>query len=725
MENKNFPVSGMMCASCALSIENILKKTNWVRSVVVNFASQKAHVEYDEKIISKEELKKIVQDVGYDMEVDFMTRSELAEKKQKDLQKQKWHFIGSLFCSIPIFLLSMVFTNFPGNEYIQLILATIGVIFFGKWFFIGAYKSLKNKAANMDTLVAMSISVAYIYSVCQIFFGAFFRDLGITPHLYFEASVMIISFILFGKYLEDLAKNRTSESIEKLMDLQPSTAFVKKLNDWQEIPAEEIRKWDIILVKSGQKIAVDGKIISGKSLVDESMITGESVPVEKKIDSSVFSGTLNQTGSFEMIAEKVGTETFLSSIIAAVENASGSKAPIQKLVDKISAIFVPTVITIAIVTFILWILFDKNNGFAHGLQSFVSILVIACPCALGLATPTAIMVGMGKWAEKWILIKDAEALEKSANISAVLLDKTGTITEWKPTVVADFWKNKNRDISIVTSLEKKSHHPLSQAIISHFESTKNLEITNFTEILGKWIRGDFDGKTYHIWSLEFIVSEGVKNNFTEEIKQIPENAATLAFADSDEILAFFALQDTVKNSSKQAIKNLQKNGVEVYMLTGDAENVAKQIADEVEIRHYTAKMKPQDKQDFVKNLQKNGKIVAMVGDGINDSQALAESDVSIAMGKWSDIAMDTASATIISSDLMKISELIHLSKNTKNTIRSNLFWAFIYNLIGIPLAAGILYPFFGILISPMVASFAMAMSSVSVVANSLLLKFKK
>ncbi|RKW24409.1 copper-translocating P-type ATPase [Candidatus Gracilibacteria bacterium] len=727
MEKKQFPVSGMMCATCAISIENILKKTSGVKSVSVNYANQKVNIEFDEKIISKEDLKKIVKQAGYNLEINYLTREELESKRKVGFKKQKLNFIGSLFCSVPVFIISMFHLNFTYSDYIQLILATICIIFFGNKFFVGAYNSLKNKSANMDTLVAMSVSAAYIYSFLMVFFGEYFKSFGVENHLYFEASVVIISLILLGKLLEDFAKNKTSDAISKLIDLKPQTAFVKKNNSWQEIPTENILKDDIVLVKAGQKIAVDGEVIFGESFVDESMITGESLPVAKNKGEKVFSGTINQTGSFEMKAEKVGKDTLLASIIRAVEDASGSKAPVQKLVDKISSVFVPVVIFIAILSFILWIFFDYKNGFAYGFQAFVTVLVIACPCALGLATPTAIMVGIGKSAQKGILIKNAEALEKSSKINTVLLDKTGTITEGKPEIIFDFWENKDKYLPFLLSIEHNSNHPLSKAIVSYFGEKNILKVKNFKEILGKGVEAEVEGKKYFVGSLAWIkeLKINISEKFLEFINNYNQKSSIIIFANETEILAMICISDKIKENSKKAISDLKNIGIEVFMLTGDSSKMAESIAEKVGISNVKSELKPTDKQNIVKNLQKDGKIVAMVGDGINDSQALAEADISIAMGTGSDIAMDVAGVTIISSDLQKIKELIQLSKQTTKTVKQNLFWAFIYNIIGIPIAAGVLFPFFGFLLNPMIASAAMAFSSISVVLNSLILKYKK
>jgi Cu2+-exporting ATPase len=563
-------------------------------------------------------------------------------------------------------------------------------------------------------------------------FPDYWHRKGLHAHVYFETSSVVIAFILIGKMLEEKAKGNTSSALKKLIGLQPKTVTVVHEGGHQmEMPIASIKIGNTILVKPGEKIAVDGVVNTGGSFVDESMISGEPVPVEKTKGSKVFAGTINQKGSFQFIAEKVGGDTLLSQIIKMVQDAQGSKAPVQKLVDKIAGIFVPVVIGISILSLITWIIFGEENGFTQGLLAMVTVLVIACPCALGLATPTAIMVGVGKGAENGILIKDAESLELAKNISAVVLDKTGTITEGKPTLSELKWiENGTQEYSnILYSIEKSSEHPLAGAVVNYLrkESTfiNSIAIEN---ISGQGIQGVFVNKKYFVGNENLVneknipVSPSVKNWMAEKLKQ----AHTIVFfCDEVKILAAVSITDKIKSTSLEAVKQLHNDGIKVYMLTGDNEQTAMAIAREAGITTYKANVLPNQKLEFIKQLQKQGEIVAMVGDGINDSSALAQANVGIAMGKGSDIAMDVAKMTIISSDLVKISKAIKLSKQTVSTIKQNLFWAFIYNIIGIPLAAGILYPLNGFLLNPMIAGAAMALSSVSVVSNSLLLKFKK
>ncbi|MFZ7140236.1 MAG: copper-translocating P-type ATPase [Bacteroidota bacterium] len=624
----------------------------------------------------------------------------------------------------------MFLMDIPYANEIMWLFSTPVVLWLGKDFFINAWKQAKHRSANMDTLVALSTGIAYLFSVFNMLFPQFWHQRGLHAHVYFEAAAVIVAFILLGKMLEEKAKGNTSSAIKKLMGLQPKTVIVIQSDGTEKQTfVEDVIVDDIILVKPGEKIAVDGKLINGSSYVDESTLTGEPVPVLKNINDNVFAGTINQKGSFQFNALKVGKETMLAQIIKTVQDAQGSKAPVQKLVDKIAGIFVPVVIGISILTFVLWQIFGGDNGLVQGLLAAVTVLVIACPCALGLATPTAIMVGVGKAAENGILIKDAESLELAKKITTVVLDKTGTITEGKPVVTDVYWYNDNSSTaSILYSIEKKSEHPLSDAVVKNFTKTEDIELTSFESITGKGVRATYQKENYFVGNMTFIKEQNI---LIEDMKVekatawTKESKTVIWFADSKQVLSIIAISDSIKPTSVAAIQQLHKMGIELYMLTGDNESTAKAIAEKTGIDKYQASMLPHQKADFIKVLQQQGKVVAMVGDGINDSTALATADVSIAMGKGSDIAMDVAKMTIVSSDLNKIPMAIRLSKQTVATIRQNLFWAFIYNVIGIPIAAGILYPINGFLLNPMIAGAAMAMSSVSVVSNSLRLKWKK
>lgn len=727
-----FPVLGMTCASCAGSAESIVTYELGVVDASVNFATGNLTVEYLPNLTNAAQLQKAVQAVGYDLLIVDETKQQesLEAIHAEKFKKLKNKTIWAVVLSLPVVTIGMFFMDMPYGNEIMWLFSTPVVLWLGKDFFINAWKQTKHGSANMDTLVALSTGIAYLFSVFNMLFMDFWHQRGLHAHVYFEAAAVVIAFILLGKLLEEKAKGNTSSAIKKLMGLQPKTVMVIEPDGTEkQVAIEDVSVGDIILVKPGEKIAVDGMVTSGNSYVDESMLSGEPVPVLKTENEKVFAGTINQKGSFQFKAVKVGKETMLAQIIKMVQDAQGSKAPVQKLVDKIAGIFVPIVIGIAIITFIVWLVFGGENAVAQALLAAVTVLVIACPCALGLATPTAIMVGVGKGAENGILIKDAESLELARKVSAIVLDKTGTITEGRPQVTGIKWLNNEEETKgILLSIEKQSEHPLAEAVVKNLEGVSNVALSNFDSITGKGAKGVYDNETYFVGNKKLLTEHNIviDNSLLDQADAWGRASKTVIwFADSKKALSVIAISDKIKETSVEAIKNLQDMGIDLYMLTGDNEATAKAIAEQTGIKHYKAEVLPQHKADFVKELQKQGKIVAMVGDGINDSTALATADVSIAMGKGSDIAMDVAKMTIISSDLNKIPQAIRLSKQTVATIKQNLFWAFIYNLIGIPLAAGILYPFNGFLLNPMIAGAAMALSSVSVVSNSLRLKWKK
>ncbi len=729
---KTYPVLGMTCASCADSAESMAKYTPGVVNAEVNYGTGNLNVEFLPNITSSEQIRKAVQDGGYDLLLEDENKQQetLEAIHAEKFRKLKNKTIWAVILSLPVVIIGMFFMNMPYGNEIMWAFSTPVVLWLGKDFFINAWKQAKHRSANMDTLVALSTGIAYIFSVFNMLFMDFWHQRGLHAHVYFEAAAVIVAFILLGKLLEEKAKGNTSSAIKKLMGLQPKTVIVIEADGTERQKAiEDVNAGDIILVKPGEKIAVDGMVVSGNSYVDESMLSGEPVPVLKKENEKVFAGTINQKGSFQFKAVKVGKETMLAQIIKMVQDAQGSKAPVQKLVDKIAGIFVPVVISIAILTFILWYFLGGDNGVVQGLLAAVTVLVIACPCALGLATPTAIMVGVGKGAENGILIKDAESLELAKKVNAIVLDKTGTITEGRPQVTGIQWLN-NEDATkdVLLSIEKQSEHPLAEAVVKNLEGVSTTVLSNFDSITGKGAKADYNNDTYYVGNKKLLA----ENNITiaDQLQQQADEWGTQSktviwFANSKQALSVIAISDKIKETSVAAIKEMQDMGIDLYMLTGDNEATAKAIASQTGIKHYKAEVLPQHKADFVKELQAQGKVVAMVGDGINDSTALATADVSIAMGKGSDIAMDVAKMTIISSDLTKIPQAIRLSKQTVATIKQNLFWAFIYNLIGIPIAAGILYPINGFLLNPMIAGAAMALSSVSVVSNSLRLKWKK
>lgn len=736
VNKQTFPVVGMSCAACAARVDKTLNRQPGVCSASVNYAAATATVEYDASLCSPEALKKAVRDAGYDLVTDTGGNSvEMAEsahtQRYRDL---RFRTICAISLALPVAVIGMFFMKMPYADWIMWILSTPVVFWLGRGFYINAWKQLKYRSANMDTLVANSTGIAYLFSLFNLFFPEFWLERGVTPHVYFEAASVIIAFILLGRTLEERAKGRTSDSIKKLMGLQPRT--VTRLNakgEWEETAIEQVMPGDTLAVKPGERIAVDGRVSEGYSYVDESMLSGEPVPVLKQLSDEVYAGTINQKGSFRFRAEKVGADTLLAHIIHTVQDAQGSKAPVQKLVDKIAGVFVPTIMGIALITFIGWFAFAPENGFTHGLLSAVTVLIIACPCALGLATPTAIMVGIGKGAEQGILIKDAESLEIAQKIDTIVLDKTGTITEGKPVVTDAVWDTQDKHLQAVFyALERCSEHPLANAVTQYAENLPDagprIVFESTESLTGQGIKGISDGKTFYAGNLRLLTEKRV--NIPPSLRSQAEAFASEAktviwFSDAENALGVFAIADRIKPTSKAAIETLQKQGIDVIMLTGDNPVTAKAIAAQAGIKDYQAEMLPQHKAEVIKQLQAEGKRVAMAGDGINDSSALAQADLSIAMGQGSDLAMDVAKMTLISSDLGKIADAIRLSVFTTRTIRENLFWAFIYNLIGVPIAAGILYPINGFLLNPMIAGAAMAMSSVSVVTNSLRLRKKR
>lgn len=729
---KSYPVTGMSCAACAVSVETMLKSVTGVRNAAVNFANQTAWVEYSSETVSPETLKSTVQSIGYDLITDNDNAKELQEEAQhKQFLEIKNRTIWASVLSLPIVIIGMFFMHIPYANWIMMALATPVVFFFGRSFFANAFKQAQHRKANMDTLVALSTGIAYLFSAFNTVYPAFWLQRGLQADVYFEAAAVIIAFISLGKLLEERAKSNTSSAIKKLMGMQPKTVRIFIDGQEKEIPVAQVAVNNIIVVKPGEKIPVDGVVTEGSSYVDESMISGEPLPAEKKAGEKVFAGTINQKGSFQFKAEKVGGDTVLAQIIQMVQEAQGSKAPVQKLVDKIAGIFVPVVIGISILTFVVWMIAGGENAFTHALLTSVTVLVIACPCALGLATPTAIMVGVGKGAENNILIKDAESLELGYKVNAVVLDKTGTITEGKPVVTEIMWDEQVKNIalqqSVLYALEMQSEHPLATAVVNHLqkEITNPVKLQSFESITGNGVKAAYNQQSYFAGNKRLMDENNiiVSNQLAAKAAQLQEDANTVIFfADDKNVLAVIAIADKIKATSAAAIQSLQQSGIEVYMLTGDNAHTAAAVARKVGITTYKAEVLPSHKAAFIKELQQQGKVVAMVGDGINDSQALAQADVSIAMGKGTDIAMDVAKITLITSDLNAIPKALKLSAKTVNTIRQNLFWAFIYNLIGIPIAAGILYPFNGFLLNPMIAGAAMALSSVSVVSNSLRLK---
>ena len=712
-----FPVMGMSCASCAARVCKTLNSQHGVYEANVNYAAATAQVTYDPEACSPEDLRMAVREAGYDLLTESEADEETAESRhEKEYLRLRRQTIAAIALAVPILVMSMFFMDAGFTKYATWLLSTVVVFGFGRRFYVNTWRQLKHRSANMDTLVATSTGIAYLFSVFNLFFPDFWLSRGIEPHVYFESASVIIAFILLGRLLEARAKQKTSTAIKKLMGLQPKTVTILTDKGEMNIPIEQARAGDTIIVKPGERIAVDGVVVCGESYVDESTLTGEPIPARKKKGEAVFAGSINQKGSFRFKAYKTGQDTILAQIIRMVQEAQGSKVPVQQMVDKVAAIFVPTIMTLSVLSFALWWIFAPSMGFVHGILAMVTVLIIACPCALGLATPTALIVGIGKGAESGILIKDATSLEVARKIDTIILDKTGTITEGHPAVTDAYWREGTagkRDI--LYSLERLSEHPLAEALTTALKDGKALPIDHFESIPGKGVKGAAEGKTYYAGSQDLLNANHIQadDHMREKAENWQKEAKTVIwFADSKQAIAVIAI-------------TLRKIGVEVYMLTGDNEAAAKSIAEKTGIEHYQAKALPQDKARFIMRMQGEGHKVAMVGDGINDSAALAQADLSIAMGKGSDIAMDTAMVTILSSDLTKVGEAIRLSQLTIRTIHQNLFWAFIYNVIAIPIAAGALYPVNGFLLNPMIGGAAMAFSSVSVVTNSLRLKRKK
>lgn len=745
LRTSTFSVRNITCAACVARVEKTLSSSEGVMQASVNFATNTARVTYDTTRTSPEQLRKAVESAGYELGVDTPKESEKAfDKKYRLLRKRT---IWAIILSFPVVFYGMFWMHAPFANLIMCAFATPVVFWLGRDFFTSAWKQLKHGSLNMDTLVALSTGVSYFFSLFNMLFPEVWERRGLPADVYFEASSVIIAFILLGKMLEERAKNNTSASIRKLMQLQPSEVTILAPDGaWKTVPIAEVKSGDTVVVKPGERVAVDGVVMSGSSYVDESMLTGEPLPSAKREGDKVFGASINQKGSFTFRAEQVGTETLFSRIIALVKEAQGSKAPVQKLVDRVASIFVPTIIAIALLSLVLWVLLDPEKGLIHGILAFITVVVIACPCALGLATPTAIMVGIGKGAENGILIKDAESLEIAKKVDAIVLDKTGTLTKGRPTVtdliVEEESLAEQRSLAVLLALESLSEHPLAEAVVAYLSEKTlpivqgasndrnnativGLNIENFESITGRGIKGEYNGETYLAGNETMLLENGIpqQGNLQEAARKLEEEGKTVVrFARGCRLILIMGITDKLKEGSKEAVETLQSDGIEVYMLTGDNEASAQAIAKATGISNFRAGVLPEEKYIFIKELQLKGKTVAMVGDGINDSAALAQADLSIAMGQGSDIAIDVAKITLISSDLRKIPQAIRLSRLTVRTVRENLFWAFIYNLIAVPIAAGVLYPIARFLLNPMLAGAAMALSSVSVVSNSLRLR---
>ncbi len=735
---RTYPVTGMTCASCVLSVEKALKAEPGVEAVNVNLATNTAQVSWHGDAVSDARLQAAVERAGYGLivadESDALAEAERAQDAHlAALKRRLW---ASIALSVPLVIVGMVYMHASWSPWLQWLLATPVVLVFGSPFFVNAWRQARHRSANMDTLVALSTGVSYAFSVFNTLYPAFWTARGLQPHVYFEAAAVVITFILLGKYLEEKAKAGTGGAIRKLMGLRPNSVLRIAVDGTpNEVPIAEVNVDDVLLVRPGERIAVDGGVVDGESYVDESAITGEPVPVAKVIGARLLAGTINQKGSLRMRAEKVGAATLLAQIVRTVQEAQGSKAPVQRMVDRIAAVFVPVVVGIALLSAVLWWTLGGEHAFTQGLLAMVTVLVIACPCALGLATPTAIMAGMGKGAEHGILIKDAESLERARHITAVVLDKTGTITEGRPNVVEEVGLDDGEAATALLAMEVRSEHPLADPIVQYIHQTfhekhasEGALVESFESRTGMGVKATINGTRWLVGNRRMLEENGVTItvDWREHEKRWQEAAHTVVWlADAERVRAAVAIADRIKPTAAAAIARLQQAGIQVYMQTGDARRTAQAVARAVGITDLRSEVLPKDKAAFVAGLQQMGHVVAMVGDGINDSEALARADVSIAMGQGSDIAMDVAQMTLIGTDLNAIPRALALSRRTVSLIRQNLFWAFFYNVLGIPIAAGALYPINGFLLDPMLAGAAMALSSVSVVSNSLRLKWAR
>jgi Cu+-exporting ATPase len=739
IERVILPIRGMSCASCVNRVERAIRSLKGVLQVNVNLASESASIEYLPERVSIEDFKKVVRDSGY--QVLETEEEDLVEKERRvreaELSRLKQKFIIGAFLLIPILILMygapFLEKNFglsrEINFFLQFLFAT-PVQFWNGWpFYVGFWKALKQKTSDMNTLIAVGTSAAFFYSGVVTFFSDLIQVEGRMLDVYFDTSAAIIVLILLGRFLEARAKGKTSEAIKKLIGLQPKTARVVRNEREVDIPVKDVQVGDLIIVRPGEKIPVDGIVREGFSFVDESMVTGEPLPMEKKVGDHVIGATLNKGGAFKFEASKVGRDTLLAQIIRLVQEAQGSKPPIARRVDLIARYFVPIVIGMAILTFFIWFLWGPSPSFTYAFLNFIAVLIIACPCALGLATPTSIIVGMGKGAESGILIRDADALEKAHQLQTIVLDKTGTITQGKPSVteVIGFEGFTEEEVlRLAASAEKGSEHPLAEAIVKKAEELglKLFDSKNFISIPGYGIETTIDSKKVLLGNLKLMEEKGIRiNGWFKEVERHSSQGKTAMFLSvNGRPAGLIAVSDTLKENSIKAVESLKQMGLEVVMLTGDHEGTARAIAEQVGIERVLAEIPPDRKAEIVKRLQAEGKKVGMVGDGVNDAPALAQADVGIAIGTGTDVAIETSEITLMGGDLRGVVTAIALSRATIRNIQQNLFWAFAYNTLLIPVAAGVLYPFFGILLNPILAAGAMAFSSVTVVSNALRLR---
>jgi len=729
-----YKVTGMSCTSCASRVEKILAKTNGIENVTVNHLDSTAKIIYNKKKITPVRMNKILSEVGYGLidNNDITTPDTDDEIVSNELLKIKNKLIGSAALSIPVLLISLFPLMFPFANGIMFILTSIILFYFGNEFFSNAWKQAIRGHSSMDTLVAIGTGAAWLLSSFNAFFPFILVHQEEKSMFYFETAAIIITLMLLGKYLESKAKSHTGDSIKKLFGLQAKTAIIIRNGDEVEVPVEQVIPGDIVLIKPGEKIPVDGQIIEGYGLIDECMITGETIHVEKKKGDPVIGATLNIDGRLLIKAEKVGQSTVLSQIIKLVKEAQGSRAPIQRQVDKIASVYVPIILFLSFLTVVIWSIFGPETKTTFAFVTAISVLLIACPCALGLATPTAILVGIGKSAEHGILIKGANSFETIHKISAIVLDKAGTITRGKPTVtdiiLSNIYRNDDEDLlSVILGIEMKSDHVLASAIVDYLALHKitPVDITDFSIIKGKGVKATYKDQRYIVGTPKWLMNEGVNipDDLYFKINELSKrNKKLVLIGFNEKATALVGLRDNIKLSAYKAIKDIKKLGIEIHMLSGDHEQTAMMVALETGIDHFKGDVLPAEKLEYIKMLQSKGYIVAMVGDGLNDSPALAKANVSIAIGKGTDISKESTDITFIKGDLSKIVSMISIANGTIKTIRQNLYWAFIYNLIGIPLAAGLLFPFNGFLLNPIIAGAVMALSSVSVITNSLRLK---
>lgn len=725
---RRFTVTGLHCAACAARAERTLKQLDGVTDAAVNFATAEATVAFDEAVVSPEQLRDALRKAGYDLVVEDAAAGE--ERRRDRYQSLCRRVVVSAVCTLVAIALSFgPFAETNAGRAGLWVLATVVVFGAGAEFFTGAWRQALHRTANMDTLVALSTGIAYLFSLFNAVYPTFWTSRGMEAHVYYDSVCGVITFILIGRLLEERAKRSTASALRDLAGLRPArTLVVLPDGTTAERSIAAVQPGDVLVVRPGERVAVDGVVTEGESYVDESMMSGEPIPVHKAAGANVYAGTTNQKGSFRFRAEKVGDATMLAHIIELVRDAQNSKAPVQRLVDRVAAVFVPVVIGLAVLTFLLWTFLDSSDGLTRGLQAAVTVLVIACPCALGLATPTALMVGMGRAAQRGILVRDAESLETACRVDTVVLDKTGTLTEGRPAVTAMKWITGEADKApVLRALEERSAHPLAGAVVRWLDGRGVIQsaegLTAFEDQAGLGVAARCEGHVYRAGNVRFMRENGVSEAVLTDVASQAEGAGTLVcFAEDDRLLAIAHVADRLKASSPRAVAELRREGIEVHLLTGDNEQAAQAAAQAAGIAHCRGGVLPDGKAAYVDELRRQGRRVAMVGDGVNDSAALAHADLSIAMGQGSDVAMDVAQMTIVRSDLALIAEAIALSRRTVRVVRENLFWAFIYNVLAIPIAAGALYPVWGYQIDPMVAGAAMALSSVSVVTNSLRLK---